>query len=109
LDFSVKVHDFKNRNTFFLPKGTPVLLQPLLRSHGQAGFAQRIFAFGGSRSDTCISLLGRHYPVKLKIKNHMTLEKKWNSFPGTWIKSELPKTGWCFLTETLKSLEKKKY
>jgi hypothetical protein len=50
--------------------------------NGGADFLQREYALGRLRSDICVSYLGRRYPVELKIKYRLSLEKSMEQISG---------------------------
>jgi hypothetical protein len=50
--------------------------------NGGADFLQREYALGRLRSDICVSYLGRRYPVELKIKGRLSLEKSLEQISG---------------------------
>jgi hypothetical protein len=50
--------------------------------NGGADFLQREYPLGRSRSDICVSYRGKRYPVELKIKGNLSLEKSMKQLSG---------------------------
>ncbi|MDR1086508.1 MAG: hypothetical protein LBP22_17040 [Deltaproteobacteria bacterium] len=50
--------------------------------NGGADFVLREYALGRTRSDICVSYFGKRYPVELKIKENLSLEKSLEQFSG---------------------------